>query len=62
MNEEMHNAVTMFYEIYMEFYKKCRDSDTAIRLACAISGIHIPESNTFSFVIGKGDFNGRKRR
>lgn len=63
MNAEMIKAVHTFYEVYAEFYKKSGDSNTAIRPTCAICGIDIPESNSFSFMFWQegGKRNGRKR-
>ena len=50
VDKEMLKAVDMFYEIYCEFYKKCGDRNTAIRLTCALCGVKVPESQAFSFL------------
>lgn len=50
IDKEMLKAVDMFYEIYCEFLKKCGDRNTAIRLTCAVCGVKVPESQTFSFL------------
>lgn len=49
-DKEMLKAVDMFYEIYCEFYKKCGNRNTAIRLTCALRGLKVLESQTFSFL------------
>lgn len=50
VDKEMLKTVNMFYGIYSEFYKKCGDRNTAIQLTCALCGVKVPESQTFSFL------------
>lgn len=57
-NKEIIEAVSMFYSIYSEFYKKCGDRNTAIQLTCALCGVKVPELETFLFLLGG---SGRKR-
>ena len=57
-NKEIIETVNMFYSIYLEFYKKCGDQNTAIQLTCALCGVKVPEIETFSFLLGD---SGRKR-
>lgn len=58
IDKETQKAVDMFYSIYFEFYKKCRDRNTAIQLTCALCGVKVPKLETFSFLFGN---SGRKR-
>lgn len=51
-NKEIIEAVSMFYSVYLEFYKKCGDRNTAIQLTCALCGVKVPELETFSFLLG----------
>lgn len=51
-NKEIIETVNMFYSIYLEFYKKCGDRNTAIQLTCALCGVKVPELETFSFLLG----------
>lgn len=57
-NKEIIEAVRMFYSVYLEFYKKCGDRNTAIQLTCALCGVKVPELETFLFLLGG---SGRKR-
>lgn len=57
-NKEIIEAVSMFYSVYLEFYKKCRDRNTAIQLTCALCGVKVPELETFLFLLRD---SGRKR-
>lgn len=54
MEKDMKDAVDLFYETFTEFYKKCGDSNLAIRLTCAITGLNVPESNGALFGINFG--------
>lgn len=51
-NKEIIEAVSMFYSVYLEFYKKCGDRNTAIQLTCALCDVKVPELETFSFLFG----------
>lgn len=57
-NKEIIEAVSMFYSVYLEFYKKCGDRNTAIQLTCALCGVQAPKLETFLFLLGD---SGRKR-
>lgn len=59
-NKEIIETVRMFYSIYLEFYKKCGDRNTAIQLTCALRGVKVPELETFSFLFGNDGYKRNK--
>lgn len=59
IDAEMMDAIDGFFKIYTEFYKRCGERNLAIQLTCGMIGIKIPESNTFSFFLGKESGHGK---
>lgn len=55
MDKGFFEAIDAFYTAYMIFLRKSGDKNTAIQLTCAMFGIKVPESNSFSFMFGRED-------